>query len=122
MNIIKSAWNYYCPRCRKGKIFTEPLVISDPLNMPEECSVCGQKTNPEPGFYYGSMFLSYIMSGFLLLGSALLLVFYFDWSANQAMAFVIFLAVMMYFKILRVSRSIWIHAVVQYDPESNYRK
>ena len=118
MNIIKSAWNYYCPRCREGKIFTEPLVISDPLNMPEECSVCGQKTNPEPGFYYGSMFLSYIMSGFLLLGSALLLVFYFEWSANQAMVFVIFLAAVMYLKILRVSRSIWIHAVVKYDPES----
>jgi len=118
MNIIKSAWNYYCPRCRVGKIFAEPLVISDPLNMPEECSVCGQKTNPEPGFYYGSMFLSYIMSGFLLLGSALLLVFYFDWSANQAMAFVLFLAVVIYLKILRVSRSIWIHAVVKYDPES----
>lgn len=117
MNIIKSAWNYYCPRCREGKIFTEPLVISDPLNMPEECSVCGQKTNPEPGFYYGSMFLSYIMSGFLLLGSALLLVFYFEWSANQAMVFVIFLAAVMYLKILRVSRSIWIHTVVKYNPK-----
>ena len=117
MNIIKSAWNYYCPRCREGKIFIEPLVLSDPLNMPEECSVCGQRTNPEPGFYYGSMFLSYILSGFLLLGTALLLVFYFGWSANQAMVFVLFLAAVIYLKILRVSRSIWIHAVVKYDPK-----
>ena len=117
MNIIKSVWNYYCPRCREGKIFTEPLVFSDPLNMPEACKVCGQKTNPEPGFYYGSMFLSYILSGFLLLGSALLLVFYFDWTANQAMAFVLFLAVLIYLKLLRVSRSLWIHAVIKYKPD-----
>ena len=122
MNIFKSAWNYYCPRCREGKIFTEPLVISNPLDMPEECSVCGQRTNPEPGFYYGSMFLSYILSGFLLLGTALLLVFYFEWSANQAMVFVLFLAAVIYLKILRVSRSIWIHAVVKYDPEVKRRK
>lgn len=118
MNIFKSAWNYYCPRCREGKIFTEPLVLSEPLNMPEKCSVCGQRTNPEPGFYYGSMFLSYILSGFLLLGTALLLVFYFGWTANQAMLFVLFLAAVIYLKILRVSRSIWIHAVVKYDSKS----
>lgn len=122
MNIIKSIWNYYCPRCRSGKLFIEPLVITDPLNMPEKCSVCGQKTNPEPGFYYGSMFLSYILSGFLLLGSALLLVFYFKWSANQAMAFVLFLAVIIYLKILRISRSIWIHTVVKYDPQYDKTK
>ena len=122
MNIVKSVWNYHCPRCRQGKIFSEPLDISDPLNMPDECSDCGQKTNPEPGFYYGSMFLSYIMSGFLLLGSALVLVFYFSWSANQAMAFVLLLAAIMYLKLLRVSRSLWIHAVVKYDPTSSYTK
>lgn len=116
MHIIKSIWNYHCPRCRKGKIFTEPLVLTDPLNMPESCEVCGQLTNPEPGFYYGSMFLSYIISGFLLLGTALVLVFYFDWSANAAMGFVLVLAMLVYYKILRISRSIWIHTVVKYDP------
>lgn len=117
MNIVRSIWNYYCPRCRQGKIFAEPFLMSDPLNMPDECSVCGQKTNPEPGFYYGSMFLSYILSGFFLLGTALLLVFGFGWSANGAMAMVVLLAVLIYFKLLRISRSIWIHTIIKYDPK-----
>lgn len=30
--------------------------------MPEQCSVCGQKTEVEPGFYYGTGYVSYALS------------------------------------------------------------
>jgi len=51
-----------------------------------------QKTEPEPGFYFGAMFMSYIVSSFYLLLPTLLLVFYFNWSLNGAFAFTLFLA------------------------------
>ena len=35
MNIVSSIINYYCPKCRKKKIFKEPLNISNPLDMNE---------------------------------------------------------------------------------------
>ena len=113
---LKAMWTNKCPRCRIGNIFTEPFNIADPLNMPDKCSCCGQKTEPEPGFYYGAMYISYMLSSGLLLLPALLLVFYFEWTLGQAMAFTIFLAIVSYLKILRGGRSIWLHMNVSYDP------
>lgn len=113
---LKAVWGYDCPRCRKSKIFTEPFVLHDPLAMPKTCEVCGQRTEPEPGFYYGAMFMSYIISSFGLLAPTLFLVFYFKWSVYGALAFTILIAALGYVRLLRLSRSIWLHLNVKYDP------
>ena len=115
MGLFNSIWTYKCPKCRSTKMFNEPLQISNPLDMRDKCDICKQSFNPEPGFYYGAMFLSYIISAWLLLIPALVLVFLFQWSVNGAMLFVIALGAIIYLKILRLSRSLWIHIVVKYD-------
>lgn len=114
---IKHWWNYKCPRCRQGDIFVKPMSLSDPIKMPERCEQCSQKIEPEPGFYFGAMFLSYIFSGWYLLLPTLLLVFYFDWSVNSAMGFTIFLGLISYCRIVRASRSLWFHMMVKHDPQ-----
>ena len=113
-----------CPRCRQSKLFTEPLVLTKPLEMPERCNVCGQNFNPEPGFYYGAMFISYILSSFFFLFIAGVTIIVFDWSVEAAFALIIFIAVILYIWVLRMSRSIWINLMVKYDPEAknNYRE
>lgn len=114
---FNAMWNYKCPRCRQGDIFTKPLIISDPLKMPKTCEDCGQSTEPEPGFYYGAMFLSYIVGAWTMLLPTLLLVFYFKWSVGAAMTFAVIFGVLMYLKLLRGSRSLWLHMVVKYNPK-----
>ena len=114
---FSAMWQYKCPKCRQSKIFTEPFNMSKPLDMPEKCTVCGQKFEPEPGFYYGAMFISYILSGWILLLPTLLLVFYFKWSTTGAISFTIFVAALMYFRLVRGSRSLWLHINVKYDKE-----
>ncbi len=109
-------WNNKCPRCRQGKIFTEPLDFKNPLSMPARCQYCDLRTEPEPGFYYGALMVSYIVSSFMLLSITLLLVFYFGWSENAAFGLMLFLAVISYLKILRGSRSMWLHLMVKHDP------
>ena len=55
--------NCKCPRCWKGDIFQYP--ISNYLKFSvtnKECSNCGAYFEPEPGFYYGAMFVSYALS------------------------------------------------------------
>ena len=116
MKKLISAWKYNCPRCRKGDLFTKPFEIGKPLSMPYSCEVCEQRFEPEPGYYYGAMFLSYIISSGILLPIALLLVFYFKWSVNAAMAMIIFIGVIFYIRILRFSRALWIHLMVKYNP------
>jgi len=112
-----SAWRYTCPRCRQGELFTKPFDIGKPLSMPYSCDVCEQRFEPEPGYYYGAMFLSYILSSGILLPIALFVVFYFKWSVNSAMGLIIFLGIMLYIRILRFSRSLWIHIMVKYKPK-----
>jgi len=103
---LKSMWQYKCPRCRQGDIFIKPMKLSDPLNMPLQCSHCGQKTSPEPGFYYGAMFLSYIIMSWFVLLPTLGLVFYFGWSVEGAMVFAIALTAVCYLRFARGSRSL----------------
>ncbi len=117
---ISAMWNNKCPRCREGDLFVKPFKVGDPLAMPKYCKVCDKDFEPEPGYYFGAMFLSYAISTFLLLPTALLLVFYYNWSVEGAMVMVIFLGAVLFLKILRVSRSLWIHIMVRYNP--SYKK
>ncbi|WP_129022181.1 DUF983 domain-containing protein [Edaphocola flava] len=53
-----------CPNCRKGKMFSNKSVFpfKKMLDMPERCAECGQKMEIEPGFYYGTGYVSYGLS------------------------------------------------------------
>jgi len=114
---LASCWKYTCPRCRKGDMFKAPLDVKKPLDMNPRCSHCNLNFTPEPGFYFGAMFISYIITAFLFLAIALFLVFYFKWSVNAAMAIVIVVGLLIFLKILRISRSIYIHMLVKFDAE-----
>ena len=63
-----------CPRCHQGKLFTHSaLNITKFARMPAECPVCGQTFEPEPGFYFGSMYITFgfNVATFLVLGVAI---------------------------------------------------
>jgi len=87
--------------------------------MEEKCSKCEQDFMPEPGFYYGAMFLSYILTAFIFLGVGLTAVFYFGYSAEMAMVFIILIAAFLHNYFFKLSRSIWIHLIVPYDSKTD---
>ena len=116
MSRLTSILRMTCPRCRKGKLF-EKMEIRHPLKMPKKCSVCGQRFEPELGFYYGAMFISYIFIGFFSLGLVGLFVFYFHLSVEFSFAILLTCLAIMFLWNLRFSRSIWIHLMVKYDPK-----
>lgn len=113
MGLLSSIWNYTCPRCRKGKIFTEPFNMMKPLEMPEKCSECGQLTSPEPGFYYGAMFMSYIATGFLYLGIVAFCMLVLHLSVNQSFLILLAFVALTFFKTARLARSLWLHMMVK---------
>ncbi len=52
-----------CPRCHEGQLFSHPAYnLTKFADMPTACPVCGQAYEPEPGFYFGAMFVSYAFS------------------------------------------------------------
>ena len=63
-----------CPKCRKGNIFkTSIFDLSGFWKMNSHCSNCEVSFEPEPGFYFGAMFVSYAISValFATIGTAL---------------------------------------------------
>ena len=112
---FRSMWKYECPRCRKGKMYKEPFEFTNPLAMNDKCQECGLDFNPEPGFYFGAMIISYAISSWMLLLPTLLLVLKYDWSVGQAMALALFFAGISYFKLLRGSRVLYLHLMMRYD-------
>jgi len=52
-----------CSRCRRGKLFTHRGTnLNHMTDMPTHCSHCGLKFEREPGFFWGSMYITYAFS------------------------------------------------------------
>lgn len=89
--------------------------------MKHSCEVCGQKYEPEPGFYYGAMFVSYILTGWFFIVVGLTLTFGLGWSVTMTLVTLAIITVLMHNLIYRISRSVWIHLFVRYDPQTRTR-
>ena len=118
-SLAKAMFGMKCPKCRQGDLFETPtLSFKKPFDMPDHCDVCGQKFEPEPGFYFGSMFISYIMTAFFSLIVIGLCIFVFDLSINMSLLILVLLMVVLFIWVFRFSRSVWINLMVKYDPNS----
>ncbi len=120
---LSSALGCRCPRCREGKLFQNPVTIAFKKNMKMNtlCPVCGQPTEIEVGFYYGTSYVSYALSvalsvstlvaWWVIIGLSINDNRFFYWLAFNAV-FLLCLQPWM----MRVSRSLWISWFVSYDP------
>src|SRR4030095_3745363 len=111
---LSSVLSCRCPRCRDGKLFQHPLSINLKKNMEmnKECPVCGQPTEIEVGFYYGTSYVSYVISvflcgvsfavWFLTIGMSLSDNRFFYWVGFNA----VFLILLQPW-LMRLSRSLW---------------
>ena len=121
---FSSTFGCRCPRCREGKLFQNPVSIGFKKNMlmNKDCPVCGQPSELEVGFYYGTSYVSYALS--IALSVASLIAWwaiiglstednrFFFWLGFNA----VFLLSLQPW-IMRVSRSLWISWFVKYDPD-----
>lgn len=106
-----------CPKCHESDMFYTPTFsFKRSFDMKDRCDHCGLNYHPEPGFYYGAMFISYIFTGWFSIGFVAILHWVFDWSI--AASFGMLIAVMVFFFVytFRLARSIWININVKYDP------
>ncbi len=115
-----------CPRCRRGDIFQSKnayaLKGSRYMKMHEHCPLCGQATELEVGFYYGTGYVSYG------LGIGLSVATFIAWwvligiSVNDNrvfwwLGFNTFLLIVLQPPLMRFSRSLWLSWFVKYDAD-----
>ncbi len=123
ISLLKSILRMNCPKCREGKLFyTKIFEFKRITDMPKNCSVCDQKFLPEPGFYYGAMFISYIMTAFIFLGFIALCMFVFGLDVNTSFILLTILIALGFIWFFRISRSIWIHINVPYEVQESTNK
>lgn len=119
MNKFVAILSHRCPRCREGRLFeTGVFSFSKPFHMPGFCSACKQNYYPEPAFYYGSMFISYIITAFYCLGFMGVCILLFDISVEGAFGLLAVTLLILYVWFFRTARSVWIHINVRYDADA----
>ncbi|MBK8567877.1 MAG: DUF983 domain-containing protein [Saprospiraceae bacterium] len=111
-----SIFNMKCPRCHEGDLFpTGSFSFNKPFDMPETCPKCGQKYFLGPGFYYGAMFISYIITGFFCLFVVGGLILFAGLSINAAFMVLLVVIAILFVWFFRISRAIWININVRYN-------
>ena len=122
-NLAGSILTNKCPHCRTGSLFADPnpYKLRSMMTMPEKCPVCGQPFELEPGFYFGTGYVSYGLSvvftalsfvlWYLLLGFSIHDNSIYHWLGFNAVALIALQPVLQ-----RLSRSVWIACFVKYRP------
>lgn len=113
-----------CPRCREGSIYevASAYKLKTITKMKHICPVCGQPTEIEVGFYYGTSYVSYALAvivcvisfiaWWLIIGFSLDDNRFFWWLGFNAALLIGLQPVLM-----RLSRTLWLSWFVKYDPD-----
>lgn len=118
---LYSILNYKCPRCHQGDLFTHKgWSYTSFAEMPEQCPCCHQSYEPEPGFYYGAMYVSYAITTAITITvlvalSVLLAEVTILWFLGALVATLL----LFYPFIFRMSRALWINFFVHYRKETS---
>jgi len=124
-NLIVSILQNKCPRCRAGRLYkhANPYTrLGSFMEMKEYCDVCGQASEPETGFFFGTGYVSYALSiafsvatfiaWWVLIGFSLEDNRLFWWIGVNAALLLIIQPLLM-----RLSRIIWLSFFIYYDPD-----
>jgi uncharacterized protein (DUF983 family) len=120
---LSSTLGCKCPRCREGNLFKNPISakLKKNMEMNKECPVCGQPTEIEVGFYYGTGYVSYVLS--ILICVMTLILWWLIIGLSEVYLLVLWLVfngiVLLLLQpwLMRLSRSIWISWFVKYNPK-----
>ncbi len=129
-NFLWSIFTMKCPRCRRGPMFRDSnsyrkLSLSHIFNMHSNCPVCDQKYDLEPGFWYGTAYVSYALAVALSVSTfvAWLVLIGVSTEDNRIFYWLGINAVLLVVLqpwIMRLSRVLYIRFFISYD--KNYKK
>ncbi|MGV3540645.1 MAG: DUF983 domain-containing protein [Rufibacter sp.] len=109
-----------CPRCREGDMFPKATLYSTKFaDMREYCTCCGQSFEPEPGFYYGAMYVSFALNvGLFLVTLFLLSLFVEEVTMGMLIGLILVTSLGMLPVFFRLARLLWVNIFVKYEGPS----
>jgi hypothetical protein len=118
---LYSTLTYKCPRCREGDMFYPGTLYTTKFaDMRTSCPCCGQPFEPEPGYYYGAMYVSFAFNVAIFLTAIFILHQIFEEVTMAMMVGVVAVVVVGLLPVIfRLSRALWIHLFVKYEGPCN---
>jgi uncharacterized protein (DUF983 family) len=121
---LYSILTFKCPHCQEGKFFvSHPYYLTKTGVTLKECPVCSQNYSPEPGFYFGAMYVSYA------LGVALFVTiwascnwFFEDVSVWLQIGLVIGASILLGPLLYATSKIIWANFFIHYSKDAKHGK
>lgn len=116
-SLLYSLATVKCPRCREGSMFSKgTLYTSRFAEMHKSCPCCGQVFEPEVGYYYGAMYVSFAFNVAIFLVSLFILSLFVEEVTLAMMMGVVAVTVVGFLPVIfRLSRVIWISIFVRYE-------
>ena len=122
---ITSSFQHKCPQCLEGDMFIDrnPYHLKTMSKMYSHCPNCGLNFEPEPGYYYGAMYVSYAL-GIAFGVAAFIITYFFVGEKNLVNNFIAIIITLIVFMpvIMRLSRNIWINMFMSYDKDWKQHK
>lgn len=108
---LKAVLSGKCPRCSEGDMFKfRAYNLRNFDKMHEHCPHCELRFEPEPGFYYGAMYVNYAFSVALFVVVGTVVFYLFDNPDIWVYATIIFSIVILLTPLLfRYSRIVYLH-------------
>lgn len=108
-----------CPRCNLDNLYVDnnPYHLSKLGQMKKTCSKCGQSFEPETGFYYGAMYVSYGLGVAFMVVPAMIMHWLFNLRFEVLLGIIVAMYVLCFPLFFRLARNIWLNIFVRYDPE-----
>jgi uncharacterized protein (DUF983 family) len=121
---IAGIFTMRCPRCREGKMFPEKTLYTNRfMKMNERCSCCNQSFMPEPGYYFGAMFVSYGINAAFFIAVWLAMYIFMDEISVTSMIIALLVIVFGLLPVtFRLSRVLWIYIFIRYQGDRECNK
>ncbi len=113
MSRIKSLFQYKCPKCESGEVFSERKYLSLG-KMNANCSKCQHKFEQEPGFFFGAMYVSYALTIAIAVAIYVISHLLFESLSIAEIVGVIALSFVVFAPInYKISRMVWMYIFTQ---------
>ena len=123
-NFFTAVFQLKCPHCRDGNMFQDKgsYRLKTFMKMNEHCPVCGQQTEIEQGFYYGTGYVSYALTVAFSVSTfvAWWVLIGVSFSDNRVFWWLGINSVMLLILqpwLMRLSRAIYLYFFVRYDED-----
>jgi uncharacterized protein (DUF983 family) len=117
---MSALWKGKCPRCREGNVFMYSSgKVARFAAMNPACPHCNASLIPEPGFYFGAMFVSYAINVAIFVSCWLVLYLFFEPTDTVYITVIAISALIFTPFNYRASRLLWLYwfGGLTYDPD-----